>query len=106
MTEATQLRKQYFENDIFLNQMAKTYEAEMKLMSRFTNLADALTDAACSNQFDCEITQNLMTEFTDIITGSMGITSFEFQTSGLLQALEVFLTKSPSQANFEQKIKA
>ena len=49
MSEATQLRKQYFDNDIFLNQMTKTYEAEMKLMSRFTNLADALTDAACSN---------------------------------------------------------
>ena len=49
MSEATQLRKQYFDNDIFLNQMAKTYESEMKLMSRFTNLADALTDAACSN---------------------------------------------------------
>ena len=46
-----------------------------------------------------------MTEFTDIITGPMGITSFEFQTSGLLQALEIFLTKSPSQADFEQKLK-
>lgn len=29
--------------------MAKKYEAEMKLMARFENLAEALTDAACSN---------------------------------------------------------
>ena len=58
--------------------MANTYDAEMKLMARFKNLADALTDAACSTEFDCEITQNLMIEFTDIITGQMGITSFEF----------------------------
>ena len=84
MNEAQQLQKQYFENEIFLSQMTSTYATEMNLMARFKNLADALTDAACSTTFDCEITQNLMKEFTDIITGPMGITSFEFQTSGLL----------------------
>ena len=36
--------------------MTNTYAAEMNLMARFKNLADALTDAACSTTFDCEIT--------------------------------------------------
>jgi len=67
-------------------------------------LADAILDEACSAVFDCEITQNLMNQFTDFMAGQQGITSFEFQQSGLLRALEIFLTKSPSQAFFELQV--
>lgn len=84
--------------------MSETFAAEMALMAKFSNLADAIMDAACSGVFDCEITQNLMNGFTDIMTGPQGITSFEFQQSGLLKALEIFLTKSPSQANYELQV--
>ena len=38
------------------------------------------------------------------MAGQQGITSFEFQQSGLLKALEIFLTKSPSQAFFELQV--
>ena len=36
--------------------MNETYAAEMALMAKFSNLADAIMDAACSGVFDCEIT--------------------------------------------------
>ena len=48
--------------------MSETYDAEMALMAKFRNLADAIMDAACSGTFDCEITQNLMNGFTDFMT--------------------------------------
>ena len=101
MKEATQLQEQFFENEIFLKEMNEKNDTEMTLMAKFTNLADAIMDAACSGVFDCEITQNLMNQFTDFMTNKQGITSFEFQQSGLLKALEIFLTKSASQAHLE-----
>ena len=104
MKEAAQLQEQFFENDTFLKEMNETFSAEMALMDKFSNLADAIMDAACSGVFDCEITQNLMNGFTDMMTGPQGITSFEFQQSGLLKALEIFLTKSPSQAYYELQV--
>ena len=101
MREATQLQEHFFENEAFLKQMNERYQIEMGLMQQFSNLANAILDEACSSVFDCEVTQNLMNHFTDFLTGEQGITSFEFQQSGLLKALEVFLTLSPSQAYYE-----
>lgn len=56
MKEAAQLQEQFFENEAFLKEMNETFSAEMALMDKFSNLADAIMDAACSGVFDCEIT--------------------------------------------------
>ena len=37
----------------------------------------------------------------DCICGTSGMTSFEFEASGLLTALETYLAKSPSVARWE-----
>ena len=58
--------------------MNATYPTEMGLMGKFSNLADAIMDAARSSMFDCEIAQGLMNQFTDFMAGPQGITSFEF----------------------------
>ena len=42
-----------------------------------------------------------MKQLTQYLTSTEGITNFEFRESGVLQALEIFLTKSPSQAIIE-----
>lgn len=43
-------------------------------------------------------TQNVFTSLSALLTNSQGITSYEFTQSGLTKALDIFLTRSPSQA--------
>ena len=44
-----------------------------------------------------------MDQLTTILTSDYGVTTFEFVQSGILQALEIFLTKSPSLALIERE---
>ena len=44
-----------------------------------------------------------MDNLTDYLTHAYGMTTFEFNQSGILQALEIFLTKAPSQALIERE---
>lgn len=53
--------------------------------------------------FDCSKTQALMDNLTGLFTSKHGMTSFEFVQSGILQALEIFLTKAPSLALIERE---
>ena len=45
-----------------------------------------------------------MNQLTEFLLAAQGITSFEFSQSGILQALEIFFTKAPSQALIEREL--
>ena len=44
-----------------------------------------------------------MEKLTECLTQAHGMTTFEFAQSGILQALEIFLTKAPSMALIERE---
>lgn len=72
-------------------------------MDKFKLLASEILDEACSSNFDCERAQSLISKLSEYLTDKQGITSFEFKQSGILHALEVFLTKPPSHALIERE---
>lgn len=72
-------------------------------MNKFKALAREILDEACSAIFECSKTQILMEKLVEYLTASQGMTSFEFYQSGILQALEIFFTKSPSLALIERE---
>lgn len=77
---------------------------ELSAVAKMKTLADEILDEAASSTFDCAKTQQLMSQLTQLLVGNHGITTFEFSQSGLLLALEIFLTKSPSQALIEREV--
>lgn len=75
-------------------------------MSYFEQLAQKINQEAVSSAaFDCKATVKLIEEVMDCVCKAGGMTSFEFEASGLLTALETFLTKSPSMARWEIEAK-
>lgn len=50
------------------------------------------------NQFNLEKTLKLLQELATLLTSPQGITNYEFTDSGLLRALQQFLTVPPSQS--------
>lgn len=63
-----------------------------------TQLALELHKEACSKSFNFKDTQKLMSDLKSVLTSDQGLTSFEFEDSGLLHSLQIYLTKSASQA--------
>lgn len=76
---------------------------EIQILTKFKALASEILDEACSSNFDCEKTQNLMQRLTSYLTDKKSMTSFEFKQSGILEALEIFFTKAPSLALIERE---
>ena len=73
------------------------------MYAKFKKLADLILDEACSETFNCAATEGLMKQLTEYMMAAEGITNFEFRKSGILQALEIFLTKTTSQAIIERE---
>ena len=73
------------------------------MMHKLKELAREVLDEACSPVFNCSKTQSLMDRLTSMLTNKHGLTTFEFVQSGILHALEVFLTCAPSQALIERE---
>ena len=66
-------------------------------------MASEIVDESCSSVFNCSKTYSLMERLTDALVQANGMTSFEFEQSGILEALEIFLTKAPSLALIERE---
>ena len=82
--------------------MSESHGEELHLLDKFKELAQDILNEACSSTFDCQRTQLLMDRVTSALSSSHNITSFEFVQSGVLKALEIFLTMAPSQALIER----
>lgn len=65
-------------------------------MKHFESLANDFLKESMQASFNEEQATSLIKRLAEILTSKYGIVTFEFQQSGLLKALEVYLTKSPS----------
>ena len=83
--------------------MSESHGEELHLLDKFKELACDILEEACSTNFDCQRVQALMERVTSALASSHSITSFEFVQSGVLKALEIFLTMAPSQALIERE---
>ena len=86
-----------------MRELGQTHGEELQLLNKFKELANDILDEACSAIFDCQRTQALIERLTTILTSGHNVTTFEFVQSGILRALEIFLTKSPSMALIERE---
>ena len=96
--KASILNEKFFKNQSFLDEVASKCSQQVLYMDKFKKLAFQLLDEAINKDFNPNKTKNLMEELAAQFTDGIGMTTFEFQNSGLLQAIEIFLTKSASQA--------
>jgi hypothetical protein len=55
-------------------------------------------EESIQQQFDVEKTHKLLSELAALITEPQGVTNYEFTESGLLKAIQQFLTVPPSQS--------
>ena len=67
-------------------------------MPRLQNLAKHLLSEASSPTYNPELSTKLTGELSEVLTADLGITSFEFEHSGILKAIQIYLTSSASQA--------
>lgn len=98
MQEAKHIVKLYFDNTEYIMQVKKQYPEEVMIMQSQRKLAQALMEESIQDQFDVEKTNSLMCQLATLITQKHGITNYEFTESGLLRAVQQFLTVPPSQS--------
>lgn len=101
--QSTRIVEDFVKNEVFLKQVSDANGEEIQLATKFKELAREILDEACSSTFNCQKTQTLMEKLTECLTQAHGMTTFEFAQSGILQALEIFLTKAPSMALMERE---
>lgn len=95
---ATKISKDYFENNDFWAALKEKYPYSADMQANLKNLAIALIKEASDGVYNQEVTQTNMNTLAQALTTEHGITAFEFEHSGLLKALQVYLTMSASQA--------
>ena len=78
--------------------MSEENSAEIVLFEQFKKLASDMIESACNQNFSIDQVKEIYNRLIALLTAPEGITNFEFQKSGLLNAIVILLTKSPSQA--------
>lgn len=95
---AETLCTRYFDNEDFLKSINEHCEEEFLMMKNLKLFADQLKEVACRTQYDHELIKSLMKQLALYLTNQRHIMVYEFKQSGLLEALELFLTYTPTQA--------
>lgn len=96
---AKELRQKYFDNKEFWEDIKQSNPQMLELMSRLKKISDSLLKEAQDASFDPNTTDKNLMELIEILCSDLGITSFEFEHSGLLKAIRIYLTMSASQAS-------
>lgn len=78
--------------------MQKIYSScgdEFQTLSQLETLAQEIVDEAKKYEFDFERNKDLLNKVALLITKERHVRSFEFRQSGLLEALQLYLSQSP-----------
>lgn len=89
---ALTIREKYFDNTAFWADVEKTHPQMFKWIHKLTKVAKDLISDAMESNFSPESTVKVIRELCEILTSELGLTSFEFEHSGLLRAVRLFLT--------------
>lgn len=92
---ASSLLQQYFENETFLEKVNEWCGDEVKMLNNLKALASEIIEEAKQQDFNFEKNRLLMKTLAETLTSNRNIMSFEFKESGLLEALELYLTYTP-----------
>ena len=98
--------EQYFENENFISQMAASSEGQN--ITNLKQLAQRLVDLAQSETFERETCKLVLEQLAKALTqksqgGKNGLMNYEFRESGLLEAIELFLSRSPKQVQLHKE---
>jgi len=94
---AAPLCADYFENQEFQEKLTEWYGEEFRLITMLRNLATDVVEEAKQEAFNFDRTKALMKQLADCLTNKRQVMTFEFKESGLLEALALFLTRTPTQ---------
>lgn len=104
--------KEYFDNSAFIDQLRQHSEQtklQLGLMEELTQLAQKLSEEACVLHLTTSSlaqAREVLAQIGNLMTlNDCAITSHEFKKSKLLWALNLFLSKTPSQAKIETEKK-
>lgn len=99
------IREKYFDNTAFWADVEQAHPQMFKWIQKLTQVAKNLVQEAMESNFNPESTVKVIRELSEILTSELGLTSFEFEHSGLLKATRVFLTMPASHAKAYQLAK-
>lgn len=95
---AVTIREKYFDNTAFWAEVEQNNPKMFKWINKLKHIAKELINHSTDSNFDQQSTFKVISELCEILTSELGLTSFEFEHSGLLRAVRVFLTMPAAQA--------
>ena len=91
------LQKDFFANQSFLDGIYAKAGDELKTLQDLKKLAEELITEAKSRQFEFERNSQLVHKVGDMLTREKPLLSYEIKESGILDALNAYLTMTPKQ---------